>query len=47
MRSGLSHPLCFAFNFCNAHKLKLASLVHGGGWQKLESLLDLGRLGVE
>ena len=26
---------------------KLASLVHGGGWQELESLLDFGRVGVE
>jgi hypothetical protein len=34
------------------HKLKLAkarvsALVHGGAEQKLESLLDFGRLGVE
>jgi len=34
-------------NFCHVQKLKLASLVHGGGWQELESLLDLGRLDVE
>jgi hypothetical protein len=27
--------------------LKLACLVHGGGQQELESLLDFGRLGVE
>ncbi len=40
------------FFFCHVHKLKLAkarvyALVHGGGWQELESLLDFGRLGVE
>jgi hypothetical protein len=28
-------------------QFKLAGLVHGGGKQELESLLDLGRLGVE
>lgn len=27
-------------------ELKLASLVHGGGYQKLGSLLDFGRLGL-
>jgi hypothetical protein len=27
--------------------LKLASLVHGGGEQELESLLEFGRLGVK
>jgi len=26
---------------------KPASLVHGSGWQELESVLDFGRLGVE
>ena len=31
----------------HAHKLKLASLVHGGGRQELERLLDFGRVGVE
>jgi hypothetical protein len=31
----------------HAHKPKLASLVHGGGKQEVESLLDFGRLGVE
>jgi hypothetical protein len=31
----------------NVQQLKLASLVHGGGQQELESLLDFGRLGVE
>ena len=40
------------FFFCHVHKLKLAkarvyALVHGGGWQEVESLLDFGRLGVE
>jgi len=33
-------------NLCHVHELKLASLVHGGGWQELESFLDFGRLGV-
>jgi len=28
-------------------QLKLASLVHGGGKQELEGLLNVGRLGVE
>jgi len=36
-----------AINLGHAHKLKLPSLVHGGGWQELESLLNFGRLGVE
>jgi hypothetical protein len=29
---------------CNVQQLKLAGLVHGGGQQELESLLDFGRL---
>ena len=32
---------------CKVQKLKPASLVHGGGWQELESLFDFGRLGVK
>jgi hypothetical protein len=28
-------------------KARVSALVHGGGWQELESLLDFGRLGVE
>ena len=36
-----------AINLYHAHKLELASLVHGSSQQELESLLDFGRLGVE
>jgi hypothetical protein len=32
---------------CNVQQLKLAGLVHGGGQQELESLLDFEGLGVE
>ena len=34
-------------NLVHAQRLKLASLVHGGSQQGLESLLDFARLGVE
>jgi hypothetical protein len=36
-----------AFNLSNVQKLKLARFVHGGSQQELESLLDVGSLGVE
>jgi hypothetical protein len=36
-----------AINLPNIQQLKLPRLLHGSGWQELESLLDFGRLGVE
>ena len=38
---------CLDYPLRNANQLKLASLVHGGGQQELESPLDFGGLGVE
>ena len=34
-------------NLCNVQELKLASRVHGGGWQELEGLLVFERLGIK